>query len=480
MMYKSTPGMMISEQLPSDSVVNLKGLRRPNAPSLVIWVLYYAWVVAFATWWTSSSPGEDCAFDTQIRSLMHVVNLLSSTVFVFIAKKKQYVKVSRIAAAVIIASMLSFYLLPGTFLKIIMAIIGSAGIGCFNICILIPIVFTLNNTEKLYAVVAGNALIQLVALFREHSRNSAAALIVSMVLLVCSLGAALFLKAGGGQDAMEEPADKPELHPRVYLSLVFNCAIVVLCKGAGRGILNIASAGVDLPVLMWYYLGGLAGCVVYVVTYAFTKKAYIWLGNITFSTIAIGLLCNAFVPQAAGLAIPFALLLGTGSTLGMINMYYITGIIAKKYDSMRHLRLSILVIGLCGGLAGITVGNFISWNGTFGISIAASVVSAVVMLAFMFVSPIMAQADYVNDWGRDSNNTDISSGQLSVFAQCGLSKREGEVCELLLQGYTLRQISAILSIAYSTVNTYCTSAYKKLGINSRTELLLRFKDYLVK
>ena len=49
---------------------------------------------------------------------------------------------------------------------------------------------------------------------------------------------------------------------------------------------------------------------------------------------------------------------------------------------------------------------------------------------------------------------------------------------LLLQGYTLRQISAILPIDYSTVNTYFTAAYRKLEINSRTELLLKFKDLI--
>jgi DNA-binding CsgD family transcriptional regulator/uncharacterized protein YhhL (DUF1145 family) len=214
--------------------------------------------------------------------------------------------------------------------------------------------------------------------------------------------------------------------------------------------------------------------------YAFAKKAYIWLGNITFSSVAIGILCNAFIPQAPGLAIPFAVLLGLGSTIGIINMYYIIGVIGKKYDSMRYLRLSILFIGVFGGVSGIAVGNMISRVGTFEISISASILSAVVMIAFMFVSPIMERADYVYDWGFDSNHMEVGGGRLALLRPYGLSKREAEVCDLLLQGYTLRQISAILSIAYSTVNTYCTSAYRKLDINSRAELLHKFKDHITK
>jgi DNA-binding CsgD family transcriptional regulator/uncharacterized protein YhhL (DUF1145 family) len=375
--------------------------------------------------------------------------------------------------------MISSYALPSATLKTIAAVTGSVAIGCVNICILIPFVFTLNNTEKLYAVVTSNILIQLVSLIKEHSPAGAVETIMSFALLIFSLIAVLFFRnetdrAGDNDESVERPI----MSPRVYLSLLFNCAIMILCKGAGKGILNIAVISAGPSVLTGYYIGGLAGCGVYVLVYAFTKKAYIWLGNLTFSSVTIGLLCNAFIPQAPRLAVPFAVLLGIGSTIGMINMYYIIGVIGKKYDSMRYIRLSILFIGTCGGISGIAVGNTISHIGTFDISILASVISAVVMISFMFVSPIMERADYINDWGWDSNNTEVGGRQLSLFKPYGLSKREAEVCNLLLQGYTLRQISAVLPIAYSTVNTYCTSAYRKLGINSRTELLLKFKDLI--
>ena len=91
-------------------------------------------------------------------------------------------------------------------------------------------------------------------------------------------------------------------------------------------------------------------------------------------------------------------------------------------------------------------------------------------------APAMSQSYYHDDWAKDSEKTEIDNDNLYMFKKYGLSKREIEVCKLLLQGYTLRQISGILSIAYSTVNTYCTSSYRKLNINSRTELLLMFKD----
>ncbi len=463
-----------------DNVINLSGIRRQNAPYLVVWVLYYAWVVAYATWWTAS-PISDSVSDAQLRSLMHAVNLLSSAAFVLIIRRQKFVTTARIFAVLIVLCMAAYYLIPSDPTSAAAAVLGSVAIGCFNISILIPFVFMLNNTEKLYAVVSSNLLIQLISLLNEQSIPDLAEPVISFVLLLFSLGAVLFFrKKAEKTEPIAENIIKPAINRRVYLSLLFNCAIAILCKGAGKGILNITAANFGSTVITGYYLGGLAGCILYVLMYAFTKKAYIWLGNVTFSTITIALLCNAFIRQAPELAVPFSVLLGVGTTVGMINMYYIIGVIGKKYDSMRYVRISILSVGLFGGITGILVGNWIDRAGTYEISVSASVLAAVVMLAFMFVSPVMERADYVNDWGLDSGRKEVGGGYTALFRVYGLSKREAEVCELLLQGFTLRQISAILPISYSTVNTYCTSAYRKLHINSRTELVIKFKDYLLK
>ena len=181
--------------------------------------------------------------------------------------------------------------------------------------------------------------------------------------------------------------------------------------------------------------------------------------------------------QIPKFSVLFAILLGLGSTIGMINMYYILGVIGKKYDSMRFVRLYIFFVGVFGGVSGIVVGHLISQMGAFIISVSASVLSAVVLIMFMFISPIMERADYVNSWGLDSQYSEIDNEQLLIFLKYKMSRREIEVCRLLLQGYTMRQISGILSIGYPTVNTYCTSIYRKTNINNRTELLQVFKDY---
>jgi len=475
---------IITKAFESDNVVNIKGLRKQNLPYVFIWVVYYAWVITFATWWTAS-PLTENVFGTELRNLLHSVSLMSSALFVFIIKKEQFVKIARVGAALIVSGMIIFMTIQSAHIQLFSAIAIGISLGLVNASILMPFVFALNNTEKLYAVVGSNVLINLLSLFQESNKGnylqSNKDMILSFVILVIALSAVLFFKESCiPAESNDKPLNKMEFRPRIYLTLFFNCLFAIMCKGAGKGVLNITAGSSSIPVLIWYYIGGLAGCLIYILIYAFSKRSIHLAWNITFGCLAMGLLCNAFSVQLKRQAVVFAILLGIGSTIGMINMYYILGVIGKKYNSLRYIRLSILFIGIFGGVAGVAVGNLIIKINTFEISIVASIVSTAVMMLLLVMSPLLTQTYYGDEWAKDSEKMEIDNENLQMFKKYQLSKREIEVCKLLLQGYTLRQISAMLSIAYPTVNTYCTSLYRKLEINSRTELLILFKDYVHK
>jgi DNA-binding CsgD family transcriptional regulator len=467
----------------NNNVANIKAIRKKNLPYVLLWVVYYAWVVAFTTWWTAS-PITEKVFDSGFRSLLHSVNLISSALFVFIIQKEWFVKTARLGALLIILSMSLYLTAPSTRIHLFSVITIGITLGIVNISILIPFVFAMNNTEKLYSVVGSNILISLILLVQHgYSSNRQQGIkehIITFLVLTIALSATLFFKKSSLIPLSQADINIPEMKPRIYITLVLNCAVAILCKGVGKGVLNITAGIYGNQVHQWYYIGGLVGCLTFVSIYAFSKKAFIWIGNISFSSIAMGLLCNAFMGEVPGLAIAFAVFLGIGSTMGMINMYYIIAVVGKKYNNMRYLRLSIFFIGICGGISGIVVGNLIHSINTSEITMIASIVSVAFMMIFMMLSPLLSQTQYYNDWAKDSEKIEIDNEQLDMFKKFQLSRREIEVCKLLLEGYTLRQVSAMLSIAYSTVNTYCTSAYRKLEINSRTELLILFKDYDIK
>lgn len=464
-----------------DSVINLKGLQGKNFPYIFIWIVYYAWVIVFTTWWTAS-PVTSKVFGTELRSILHSINLISSAIFIFIIKKEWFYKTAKIGAIVIISSMVVFIITKNSYIGLIAAVIIGIFLGIVNTSILIPFVFTLNNTEKFYAVIGSNILINTIYLIQEGNVNSIilnnGKTILSIVILLIALSSTLFFK----KEAVpydNSYTQKIEIPHKIYITLFFNCAFAILCKGSGKGVLNNLAGSLSLPIMLWYYIGGLLGCVIYISIYGFSKRSIHLAWNISFGCLTMGLFLNAFSYKSEIFSVVFAILLGIGSTIGMINVYYILGVIGKKYNSMHYIRLSILFIGICGGFFGVVIGNIINTIGTFEIAITASIVSATFMIIFLIISPVLSQKHYDDEWVKDSEKVEIDNNKLYIFKKYRLSKRETEVCKLLLKGYTLRQISAILEIAYPTVNTYCTSVYRKLGINSRTELLLLFKDYSV-
>lgn len=60
----------------------------------------------------------------------------------------------------------------------------------------------------------------------------------------------------------------------------------------------------------------------------------------------------------------------------------------------------------------------------------------------------------------------------------GISTREGEIIELLVEGKTNSEIAATLYISTNTVKTHIKNIYSKLEISSRIQLfaLLRGKE----
>ncbi|MDO9053899.1 MAG: DNA-binding response regulator [Gallionella sp.] len=58
----------------------------------------------------------------------------------------------------------------------------------------------------------------------------------------------------------------------------------------------------------------------------------------------------------------------------------------------------------------------------------------------------------------------------------GLSAREGEICERIMQGYSDKQIAAELFISFWTVRTHIGNIFSKIGVINRHELVARYRQ----
>ena len=57
-----------------------------------------------------------------------------------------------------------------------------------------------------------------------------------------------------------------------------------------------------------------------------------------------------------------------------------------------------------------------------------------------------------------------------------LSPREYEAYLILLEGFTLRYAAEHMGIKYPTANTYVNAIYRKLGVASRAQLIINYRD----
>lgn len=61
-----------------------------------------------------------------------------------------------------------------------------------------------------------------------------------------------------------------------------------------------------------------------------------------------------------------------------------------------------------------------------------------------------------------------------------ITEREKDICKLLCEGYTNKQISEKLYLTIGTVKNYVTSIYSKLGVSNRTTAILFLKKMNMK
>lgn len=68
---------------------------------------------------------------------------------------------------------------------------------------------------------------------------------------------------------------------------------------------------------------------------------------------------------------------------------------------------------------------------------------------------------------------------LALQEAFGLSQREAEVVDFISRGYTKKKIAEILFLSVNSVSTYTKSAYTKLGVHNRQEVIDLAKEYSV-
>ena len=85
------------------------------------------------------------------------------------------------------------------------------------------------------------------------------------------------------------------------------------------------------------------------------------------------------------------------------------------------------------------------------------------------------EAEPADGIGRDATLALLSKKQWSYLQRCyELTPRELQVAELVCQGWQNSRIAKSLNIRLHTVKTHIRNIYRKVGVKSKINMLLRF------
>jgi DNA-binding CsgD family transcriptional regulator len=182
-----------------------------------------------------------------------------------------------------------------------------------------------------------------------------------------------------------------------------------------------------------------------------------------------------------------SLLYGIAYILGYIAIMYLVGGAASLNGDLRSFRIFCVVEFVISFVFTPALEYLFAGLGEMGTAynLIALGVMVTLVCAVMALSPVLNNRVFSSDWvnGLVGVNPAKYGSQLARVEEvektepvelATLTPRERDVLTLLLTDIAPKQIAHELKISTSTFNYHSTNLYRKLGVNSRIELIMRF------
>ncbi|NLP36658.1 MAG: helix-turn-helix transcriptional regulator [Firmicutes bacterium] len=411
-------------------------------------------------------------------TLYFYVMLITGSLIPFLFDGKKFVPASFYSVLVSLACFLSvLFLGPGLPAKIIM-LIAVPCIAHIFISHVYAFFIVLNNSEKFYSMILVVLLPKILMYLKPVFSSTQLMLhpfsiliFVIMVALAFSTYRIKFHDTVPSLQKVNAPIKAYSLMPVIFIVFALNDVIA-------PATLQQMSGFTQSQIESYYFWGILTGIIVILFLQTSFSMNLCMILNLSFAFLAVGFVLDIIGMQYPDVSLFSALCFGIAYSIGIVNLYYLAGFMIKKFQSLYFYRACFLLSSFCY----LGASAFVKILGQSNIQVPSLImafVSLCLLILFFLFSPFFIKMLYSGEWIDDSYREDISqeSRLEAKLKDYKLTPAEVEVCLLLLEGYTLRQISGMQSKAYSTINTYCTSIYRKLKINSRVELLLLLQEY---
>ena len=462
----------------------VKSITKDNLPFFIGWIVMFVWLYSyflpFGGFKFESALYNDKVADNIF--LFTLIWLVSGLVFGVTMTEKRLKRFTIYAVALAILSFALLRFTSGGIVSDAILIIGSVCMGqIFSSCCY-AFFMVLNNTEKFYSMLLAVAIPKILLLLKPFLNKPDQVVdgshILIFILLLLLLVCAFFF---GKSKTIHTPQNNLKPPKKAYTLMLLVFAVLVINDVAAPSIINAMQSRTEIYFVPYYCAGAAIGLIIIFVFQKILSVELYNLLNLSFAFAVLGFVSSALSLTDIRYGIVAYLFFGASYVLGFVNIYYLAGFMAKKFQSIVFYRVGISLSALFYFVA-ILASRFLDDFDTNYINNAIALsafIAVVILIIFLFSTPFFIRHLSSGEWMDDTYREDITH-ETRIFAKLRdyhLSPREIETCQNLLEGFTLRQISAIMGISFSTVNTYCTSIYKKLNINSRTELVVLLKEY---
>lgn len=401
---------------------------------------------------------------------LYCAYLLGAFLFLFVPAKG-FLTVSRAASAMSAAAFIAWLILPGGEIQSAAAMLCWFALGMCVFCATYVYMLVINNTERfLGAVIITFNYGACLLLDGIGVTDYPIWKVLPFLFLSVSIACILLFKAEELCESFERSTEKVDktMYPAFALFFIFflmDAFISFMYIRGGR------------ETILFFGTGATLGAVIYVTVQLLFKRSIWHVWNMYFV-----LLTSSFALMQTRTESAFysagSFLCGL-CTIGYAAAFYTFGGVMKKFGSMAVFKKFMCCACLPSLIFAFVIMGILQSCLSDFIPLISIIAASLCLMLYVLLSPLFQKYLFAADWFDDYHKYDMTAiaeqvEQTDYLGGYNLTPREKEVCVLLLSGFSRKQIGIELHISYATVGFHCTSLYKKLDINSLSELFAMF------
>ncbi|MDR3365090.1 MAG: helix-turn-helix transcriptional regulator [Clostridiales Family XIII bacterium] len=229
----------------------------------------------------------------------------------------------------------------------------------------------------------------------------------------------------------------------------------------------------------FYGIGMLAGVFAVVLVQLVFNRSVCHLWNLYLILTVIGLIVMIFgvARDPAG----GSFIYGVADNIGYLAVLYLLGGVAKLHGGYRFFRWVCFLMFAHDVLVSSVLDKAFDATSHPSNYFAITIILVSVGICVV-IGPLLEKKIFAMPWMDSLHDIDVKkySAEIQTVAAAdqaqhlNLTAREREVFALLLTDASPRDVSLTLKISYRTVNFHTTNLYRKLNIQSRTELFAKY------